>query len=66
MEVKTLFFMKKVKLTKNNTFESGFCYKSFLYHRFLPIFRKLFVLHKSWLIYSRKMFSTTLLIDNII
>ena len=49
------------KNLKNLTFKNYFCNRIFPYCRFLPIFEKLFDIYKSWLIFLRKIFFTTLL-----
>ena len=58
---KTSFFMKKIKLTKNNTFNNVFGNKLFSFYRFLVIFKKWLDFDESSLIYLGKIFSTTLL-----
>ena len=60
MKEKTLFFIKNLKLTKNNTFYNMFCNRIFAYYRTLPIFYKRLVFLNLWLIFSGKVFSTIL------
>ena len=52
---------KNFKLTKSIAFDKIFCNRLFPFYRFLPIFLKLLDFHKSWLIISGKILSTTLL-----
>ena len=60
-----IFHEKNFKLTKNNTFDNVFRNWIFLYYRFLPIFFKLLAFHKSWLIFSSKVSSTTWKSNNL-
>ena len=63
MKEKTLIFMKKWQLAKNNTFNNVFRFLNvfFPHYRFLLICKKLLYFHKSWLVFFGKIFSTTLL-----
>ena len=55
------FYLKNLKLTINNTFNNVFCNRIVLWQRFLSLFKKLLDFHKAWLIFSSKIFPTTLL-----
>ena len=46
-----IFYFKKLKLTKNNTFNNVFCNRIYFYNRFLPIFKN------EWNFIKRGLFS---------
>ena len=50
-----------LKLTTNNTFHNAFCKRIFLYYRFLLIIKKWMEIHKLWLVFTARIFFTTLL-----
>ena len=54
-----IFYEKNLKLLNNNTFNNVFCNIIFSYYRFLPNSKKLLDLLEPWLLFSRKIFSTT-------
>ena len=56
-----IFYDKNLKLWKSNYCNNVFCNWTFSYYRFLPICKKNFNFVKSWPIFSRIPFSTTLL-----
>ena len=51
-ERKNIIYVKNFKLTKKNTFNSGFCNRFFSYYRSLPIFYKWLDFNKSRLIFA--------------
>ena len=57
-----IIYEKDLKLAKSNTFNNVFCNRIFLYYCFLSTFLKLLGFYKSWLIFSRELFSTTVLV----
>ena len=62
---KTFFNGKNGKLTKNNTSNTVLCNRIFPYYYLLLIFGKWLDFHKSWLTFSGKIFSATLLFPNL-
>ena len=58
---KIILYKQNFKVMNNNTFNNVFCNRIFPYYSFLLIFKKWFDFHKSWFIFSGKIFSTTLL-----
>ena len=61
MKKKNIFHERNLNFTKNNAFNDVFCDRTFPYYRFSKHFLKRLDFHESWLIFSGKIFSTTLL-----